>query len=298
MAQWTALLGSLSRTVTRLIIKCKRSGPITTSIAAPEGCEPDARYEPCDLLLRGGIPCKVWGEDILSTYGVPTIVIDLFLLVSDPKAASQSMMEAGYVPTTPNERFAHIPELSSEAPRLVSQARAKKIRMTSSSSSSASSHASATLRANDFKLTGVVLLPAAEWGYNLPDSVAGLQELVPDISEYFDCIVHKWMELPEESCGLRSHLVIHIGYHSMYLDEVWTEEFEQAIRKEHRQLLFDLLGDGTAGRVDFLDYGCQIYHREIRDQILAGEVEPTYPANFIRRRVEPANVGTRVALYT
>ncbi|KAJ5218729.1 uncharacterized protein N7498_000828 [Penicillium cinerascens] len=267
--------------------------PVVGKIAEIKGSQVDPRFEPCDLLLQARIPCKIWGEDVLSFYGVPTVVFDLFILVSNPNEASQSLINQGYSLSTPNPRFAHIPELSHRVSRLVPSVLADKTTRTSSLSSS---DGLGLVEADDTVLTGVVLLSASDWNYPLPDSVTGLQELVPSLHEYFDCIVEKWMDLPKDSDDLRDHLAIHIGYHSLYLDEVWTEDFEKQVRKEHRQFLFDLLADGAAGRVDLLHSECQVYHRDIKGRILEGNHEPVIHDKFVRERVGPVNVGSRFEL--
>lgn len=229
---------------------------------------------------------------MLCFYGVPTGVIDLFLLVSDPEEASEQLVAQGYIRTTPNRRFTHIPELSSQVPRLFSSTLVGRFMETSSNSSDTLEF----LEADDTVLPGVVLLPATDWNYYLPRSVANLHELIPLLHEYFNCIVEKWMDIPMNMDSLRSHLEVHIIYHSLYLDEVWTEKFEKEIRKEHRQLLFDLLADGAGGSVNLIHRDCQIYHQGIRNQILAGEFEQTIFPTLVRERTEPENIGSRIEL--
>ena len=289
---WASLLKPIVNTLKRLGQHYRAQQPVTGQIAEPEGSDKDPRFDPCDCLLRVGIPCKIWGEDVLCFYGVPTGVFDLFLLVSDPEEASKRLVDQGYIRTTPNERFTYIPELSSQVPRLVASSLAGKLM----ESFSISSDASDPLGADDTILPGVVLLPATDWNYPLPRSVAELHELIPSLHEYFDCIVEKWMDVPANMDSLRSHLAIHIVYHSLYLDEVWTEGFEKEIRKEHRQLLYDLLADGAGGPVDLVHKDCQIYHQGIRNQIMKGRCEPVLLDTLVRERVEPENVGTRMEL--
>ena len=292
MVQWPGFIQPFLATLKRLSQKGGTVQPVTGQVAEDEGSSKDPRFDPCDFLLRAGIPCKIWGEDVLCFYGVPTGVFDLFLLVSDSEEASKNLIDQGYLRTTHNKRFEIIPELSSRVPRLVPSYLAAKVM----ESSSIGSDTSDLLEADDTVLPGVVLLPATDWNYPLPSSVADLHELIPSLHEYFDCTVQKWMDIPETMDSLRSHLAIHIVYHSLYLDEVWTEEFEREIRKEHRQLLFDLLADGTGGPVDLVHRDCQIYHRNIRNQVLEGKFEPAILDTLVRKRVEPENVGTRMEL--
>lgn len=197
MAQWPSLLKPILDTWKRLGQRYRAVQPVTGQIAKPEGSDKDLRFNPCDCLLRAGIPCKIWGEDVLCFYGVPTGVFALFLLVSDREEASKHLVDQGYIRMTPNRRFTFIPELSSQVPRLVSSALAGKIMELSSISLDTSD----LLEADDTVLPGVVLFPATDWNYPLPCSVADLHELIPSLHEYFDCIVEKWMNIPVNMDG-------------------------------------------------------------------------------------------------
>lgn len=147
---------------------------------------------------------------------------------------------------------------------------------------------------------GVVLLPAKEWCYDLPENVSDLGQLAPYITEYFDHIVSKCMDLEEEDRPLRDYLGIHIGYHTGYIDEVWSRKFAGQIRREHhRQLLFDPQTTSVgkeANRVDLLTEECWALHRGIRDQILQGAYDPPGINAFKFTRPVREEVGTRVTM--
>ncbi|KAK2737854.1 hypothetical protein FQN55_000864 [Onygenales sp. PD_40] len=105
------------------------------------------------------------------------------------------------------------------------------------------------------------------WDYDLPRSINDLECLIPDIHEYFDHIVSKWMDLGSDDSGLSDYLGVHIAYHTAYIDEVWTSAFAERIRKEHRQLLFDLLATCSgmeAGPSDLLLEECRTYHQKFK----------------------------------
>ncbi|WEW60897.1 hypothetical protein PRK78_006385 [Emydomyces testavorans] len=275
----------------------------------------DPRYEPCDTLIHHGIPCRVWCEDVLAVYGVPTVVFDLFVLVPDPDEAAETLVAkaGGYVRTQANPRYARIPQLSREAPRLVravssaseaggaeSESGLGLSRSLSSSSGSGSSKAKSGFaeyeQADDVEAVGVVLLSATEWGYELPAD--GVDYLVPDLWEYLDCIVAIWLDLDEGHREFRDHLGIHIGYCSTYVDEVWTPEFFGMIRREHRHLLFELLasrvGHEGVGPAQLLKPEYQQYHRRIRDQIRAGEHHPVGIETFNWTRPKHGGIGTSI----
>ncbi len=54
------------------------------------------RHQPCYVLHDHGIPCVVWFEDAIAYYGVPTVVFDLYVLVSDIEIAAQVLIQDGW----------------------------------------------------------------------------------------------------------------------------------------------------------------------------------------------------------
>src|SRR4051812_8728567 len=56
----------------------------------------NARFQPCYSLLEAGIPCVVWCEDAVGYYGVPTVVFDLYVLVSDIDEAAKVLIQEGW----------------------------------------------------------------------------------------------------------------------------------------------------------------------------------------------------------
>jgi hypothetical protein len=117
--------------------------------------EDDPRYDACTVLYDAGIPCLIWGEDALALYGVPTIILELFLLVHDPERAARSLEAAGYSRTKVNPRFEHIPQLSIHAPRLAIPPKGSNIK------------GGDLTEVDESNTVGVVLLSAREWKYNL-----------------------------------------------------------------------------------------------------------------------------------
>lgn len=251
----------------------------------------DPRYEPCDVLTAKGVPCKIWCEDALVFYNVPTVVSDLFLLVSDPASAAVELGKAGYVKTQANPRYNRIPQLSNQAMRFIRP---------DDEDASILTDCTGLPEADDIVMPGVVLLPAKEWGYALPESVSDLEYLVPEIADYFDHIVSKWMDLEkEDDISLRNHLGIHIWYCTGYVDEVWSMDFAGKIRREHRQLLFDMQAKSVgmeANRVDLVTEEGWALHRGIRDRILRGMYDPPDVKGFKFKRPVREEVGTRVTM--
>jgi hypothetical protein len=226
---------------------------------------PNPRFAACSILHDAAIPYCIWGEDILSAYGVPTVVFDLFLLASDPEKAAAKLIEAGYTRKEPNARFSDIPQFSNRLGPA-----------TSSKGDRISVDNSLVFESHDPYMTEVVLLPAKEWFYDLPDrNVGDTAQWKPPLTKLLDSLMAKWFDLDDSDSGLRSHIAFFIVYIYHYVKEVKEPEFHKGLLKEHWQLHFDLAA-GIAG--DELDSSrCQQHYRGIRDKIRTGEHEPQSP---------------------
>ncbi|KAM5475256.1 hypothetical protein MauCBS54593_001732 [Microsporum audouinii] len=252
----------------------------------PSG-QQDPRYEPCQRLAQANITSRVWCEDVLACYGVPVVFWDLFLLVANPRDAAQALTKAGYIEAQANPRFISIPQLSDHL-RLV---------LPPGQNIPGKTHSESPQEEKE--TVGVVLLPASDWNYYLPSKIDDLKFLVPDISEYFDHIVSRWMDLAEIDCPFGDYLSVHIAYIPDYIDEVWTQEFAGQVRREHRQLLFDLLATYTRTaqyRVELSDEGCWIRQRDICTKIIDGSLEPPSVTSFNFEKPAHQEFGTRVVL--
>ena len=220
------------------------------------------------------------------------MVFDLFVLVSDPISAAGELVRAGYMKSQANPRYKNVPQLSDQVMRLVQPDEDDPNVFLDDNS--------VLPEADDTIIAGVVLLPAMEWGYKLPEDVCDLQYLV------LDHIVSKWMDLEglegEADRPLRDHLGIHIGYCTGYVDEVWSMGFARQVRREHRQLLFDLqataTGKETAANhsVELLTEECWVLQREFRDRILQESCDPPDLNAFTFKRPAREEVGMRVTM--
>lgn len=215
------------------------------------------RYNACRILYKAGVPSLIWGEDALTGYGIPTCVSDLFLLVHDPEEAAARLTDSGFRRTMPNPRFRDIPEMSDQVPRL------DQLPIVNSSKSSGGT--TELPEADDTSAPGVILLPATEWRYNLPQTIAGIEDLLPPLATLLDRLLKVWMDIPESDSQLREHIATQIGYFYLYTKEVRNPGFEKQLWIENCQVHFDLLGSDT--HVDLTTRRCQQYHRAIRDRI-------------------------------
>ncbi|KAI9771785.1 MAG: hypothetical protein M1840_001555 [Geoglossum simile] len=214
---------------------------------------PNPRFAACSILHDAAIPYCIWGEDILYAYGVPTVVFDLFLLASDPEKAAAKLIEVGYVGRNPM----HGPATSSEGDRIPADE-------------------SRVFESYDPYMTVVVLLPAKEWFYDLPDrNVGDMAQWKPPLTKLLDSLMAKWFDLDDSDFNLRSHVSIFIGYIYHYVKEVKGPGFEKGLLREHWQLHFDLAAEITGSELD--SSRCQQHYRSIRDKIRAGEYKPRSP---------------------
>jgi len=78
------------------------------------------RHEGTKALKSCGIPCAVWGEDLLRHFGVPTIIFDHFMLVPNPETAASKLESLGFHPLPPNPRYLFLEAFTRNSIRLSS----------------------------------------------------------------------------------------------------------------------------------------------------------------------------------
>lgn len=228
---------------------------------------PSDRFEACPILWEAGITCIIWAEDALGSFGIPTGVNDVFLLVNDPPAAAQALRLSGMRDMPVNPMYKHIPQLSTEVIRLAHLP-------------------SSIVPTEDVNVVAgmvrpaVVLLSAKRWHYSLSSTVTDRDTYWPDMASTLNSLMATWMSLTEQDQGLIGHLGILMGYFYLYLEATQADDFANQLSREHRQLHFDLLvEDGFEAAVD--SPVCQAYHRSIREQILRGDHVPAKAAKPI-----------------
>lgn len=222
----------------------------------------DPRYDACTVLCDAGIPCLIWGEDALALYGVPTIILDLFLLVHDPERAVRSLEAAGYSRTKVNPRFEHTPQLSIYAPRLAIPPKGSNIK------------GGDLTEVDESNTVGVVLLSAYEWKYTLYRDVAETQNYMAPLAAFLDCLIEVYLDLSTTDRPLRDHLAVWINYLYVYVKELRAPGFEEQLRPENRQLHFDMLSKENEDRFDLSATRCQRYHQDIREKIRRQDHSP------------------------
>ncbi|PLB50210.1 hypothetical protein P170DRAFT_435411 [Aspergillus steynii IBT 23096] len=210
----------------------------------------EARYKPCQVLSAHQVPHVVWFEDALFHYGVPTVVFDLYILVTDINQAASLLAEAGWTfDMQPPHRIGNEKVDLTVFPqqRLISPNRE----------------------------TRVVLLPPADWKFSLtpttPLEHASLKNDIytvpfPSLAGLLDALIESWLDCPNES--LLIGLACHISYLYEYVPAVKERSFAENMKYEHRQFHADVLSGMETGTLPF-----RRHQRAIRDALVKGQYE-------------------------
>ena len=201
-------------------------------------------YEACRILDAAEVKFCVWAEDALSAHGVPTVVFDLYLITENVAAAAQILIQKGFIAKPLEDDIMPIPELHERyGPPGPENER------------------------------DTVLLAASDWNYDLRNTTIGW---LPPIENLVDSLMWRWTNQSSEN--LRMRLAVYLGYCLLYVDGVKTLDFAAKLRKENRQLHFDLV-DGSAAE-DLATIKCQEHYRAVREQIRRGDLDPVGPSGI------------------
>ena len=220
---------------------------------------PDDRLQPCRALCHEGIPCAVWFEDAIAHYGVPTVSFDLYVLVTDIELAAHELIELGWVSTL-------------RPPKVGNATIQREMRsLTSSQTAGARTPHKETEDSNWPGSTGIVLLPAADWNYVLPDRIDISQDasaFFPPLSGLLDALIDSMLDAPPTSIMLHIHLVCQISYLYGHVAALGKRSFAEELKLEHRQYHLDVLTGMNSSSIKFKEH-----QREIRDAIKDGAYE-------------------------
>ena len=170
---------------------------------------PSRGHEGARALKSCGIPCAVWGEDLLRHFGVPTIIFDHFLLVPNPESAASKLESLGFHPLPPNPRYRFLEELTRNSIRL--------------------SHASGQ-HINDHP--AVVLLPADASHFSM-----SLLSPKSDINPPLSAVIESYIDtlLDAETLYFRCHLRTHMAYLAEYVKDAKDPGFPGILRYKYQQ---------------------------------------------------------------
>jgi hypothetical protein len=218
----------------------------------------------------------VWFEDAIASYGVPTVVFDLHLLVADIDEAARALMQSGWTdagPLNSNHHFLMGP-ISQRRLNPPGHATAVKI---------------AKPRPGPPPLpskeppgpTTTVLLPATDW--NVPIEQLrpnGLNTFVPPLALLVDALIDSLLDTPSDTV-LKRRLATYIGYLYRYCASLKAQDFAENLKADHRQFHYDKLSRPHSGTIPFFEE-----QRLIRDAIREGKQKPQRNAWYLGRGEE------------
>jgi len=178
------------------------------------------RFNACYVLWKHELPVVIWLEDVSALHGANLLVWDLHLLVQNPQEAAGILEHAGYEETTSHPRFEDLPQFTERG-----------IRMLLPSSG-----------------TGVVLLPAQDWFYDLNEDV---EDFLPPPHNFLDSILGYWLNISSRDYEDRIRFALCIGRLITYCytleiphgDSIKDATYANKLRPEHRELHYDLVYD-------------------------------------------------------
>ena len=164
-------------------------------------------HEGTKALKSCGIPCAVWGEDLLRHFGVPTIIFDHFLLVPNPEIAALKLESLGFHPLPPNPRYRFLEELTRNSIRL--------------------SHGQ---HIDDHP--AVVLLPADAWHFSM-SLLSSKLDIIPPLSAVIESYIDT--SLDTKTLYFHCRLRTHMAYLAEYVKDVKDPKFPSTLRHKYQQ---------------------------------------------------------------
>ncbi len=197
------------------------------------------RYEPCLFLQEEGIPSVVWFEDAIGHYGVPTVVFDLYLLVSDIDAAAEVLLRRGWT---------YAKEQSANYHFLRYHPDVRRCRL----NPPGTDETPKPPREDPPGPTTTVLLPASDW--KLPSEkllLSRTRGFIPSLPDLTDGLIEKVLDSPGYP-DLEDHVSVHISYLYAHVTALKARSFASELKHENRQFHHDVLSGFQTGTRPFL----------------------------------------------
>ncbi|KAB5530331.1 hypothetical protein GE09DRAFT_974142 [Coniochaeta sp. 2T2.1] len=221
------------------------------------------RLNACHLLQQNGVPSAFWFEDAIAYYGVPTIVFDVFLLVSDIDEAAAVLTESGWGP--PPTRISDRYHFLNQPPPLRCR---RLVPPDAEAGDATASRPSRPAFYNPHSPTVTMLLRAADWEFSPEKHLQTSQDtFIPPLSALADSLIGVLLDLPDCS-DVQRHVSVQLSYLYGHVKQVNEKSFADQLRYEHRQFHFDCLAGMTMGTIPFI-----VHERAIRDSLRRGEYE-------------------------
>lgn len=179
------------------------------------------RLEACHVLWKHEIPVVIWLEDLLTLHdSLHNHEGDLNLLVPNPQQAAKVLQEFGYQAKAHHLRFNHEPEFAERG-----------VRMT-----------------RGCEETGIVLLPAQDWYYDLDHDV---QDFLPSLNLFLDSMIEFWLNISSKDYVDRLSFALYIGqlisdcYRTRIPGRNLVKDpaFAENLKPTHREVHYDIVSE-------------------------------------------------------
>lgn len=228
--------------------------------------EGNPRHRACHILRRCGTPSVAWFEDALRTYGVPTVVFDLYLLVQNIEIAANVLEQNGWI-AVPQQRGKI--GLANLDLTLHPQIRLEPTREECAGDRSAKGPQTRTrvgsFLSSKIEPPTIVLLPAAEWNFDL-DKATCSTNFLPSLDDLFDGLLRSLLDCSDQA--LQDHLNVQLAYLYGYAPELQDRLFAERLLYEYRQYHLDVRSGMTYGTLSFVKH-----QRQIREALRKGTLE-------------------------
>jgi hypothetical protein len=228
----------------------------------------------------------LWFEDAIAYYGVPTVVFDVFLLVSDIDEAAAVLTESGWDP--PPTRMSDRYHFLNKPPPLRCR---RLVPPDAEAGDATASRPSQPAFYNPHRPTVTVLLPAADWDFSPEKLLQSSQNtFIPPLSALVDLLIGVLLDLPDRSL-VQGHVSMQLSYLYGHVKQVNENSFADQLHYEHRQFHFDCLAGMAMGTIPFI-----VHERAIRDSLRRGghELRDCSAAKMEENRVLFEDMGALV----
>lgn len=201
------------------------------------------------MLAEKQVRCVLWLEDLLVLHGSDTQVWDLNILVEDPRTAANILLKKGFKETPPDSKFENDPEFNTRAIRI----------------------------AHPQSSTGIVLIQAADWYYDLND---GAEDFLPTLHNFLDSMIEFWLNISSQDYVDRLGFALYIGCiinYCYYLrdskgEPVKSNGYAENLKPEHREVHYNIVSADPKAE-SFTTTNRHIYHVRRSKEIQQGSFE-------------------------
>ncbi|CAJ2511919.1 Uu.00g075440.m01.CDS01 [Anthostomella pinea] len=224
----------------------------------------DSRRIPCDLLGQNDISNAVWFEDAIRSYGVPTVLFDLHLVVPDIDEAAAVLRANDWTPEPPSMYSFLARTPASMFHRLLAPATGEEY----------DPDAWPPVPPGEeppIARVAAVLFPAARWGVAAETLEQAVEnDFVPHLPALTNALIGSYLDCPEDPNGgkVQSYLSCQLGYLYDYVPQLKEKTFTEELAFEHRQFHLDCLSKMRLWTIPFVTH-----ERRIRKAIREGGYE-------------------------